>query len=174
MSPTLYRKHPQTFPKCVYTTTNMSSTFVSTANTSTTLWLTKFPSMVYTMWAILWLRNFCIRFFALSATSSPTFWHISTIRWASRGESEMTAATRWRQSSAHRYHPTWIEHHQFERRHRPTFLISVIISLGSRDDVVFMLHVNLSDRGFTCSSLTALLQNIKQKFVQRKTTNLLS
>lgn len=33
-----------------------------------------------------------------------------------------------------------------------TFLISCIISLGSRDDVVFMLHVNLNDRGFTVSS----------------------
>jgi len=34
-----------------------------------------------------------------------------------------------------------------------------MISLGSRDDVVFMLHVNLKERGFTSvPSLTELLE----------------
>lgn len=40
-----------------------------------------------------------------------------------------------------------------------TFFISAIISLGSLDDVVFMLQVNRKDRGFTSvPSFTALLQ----------------
>ena len=46
-----------------------------------------------------------------------------------------------------------------------TFLISAMISLGSLEDVVFMLHVKRSERGFTSPgmpptppSLTALLK----------------
>ena len=34
-----------------------------------------------------------------------------------------------------------------------TFRISCMMSFGSREDVVFMLHVNLKERGFTESSL---------------------
>ena len=42
-----------------------------------------------------------------------------------------------------------------------TFLISAIISLGSLEEVVFMLQVNRSDLGFTSPpSFTALLQEL--------------
>ncbi len=37
-----------------------------------------------------------------------------------------------------------------------TLRISIMISLGSREEVVFMLHVKRRDRGFTWSSFTLL------------------
>ena len=40
-----------------------------------------------------------------------------------------------------------------------TLRISIMISLGSREEVVFMLHVKRRDRGFTWSSFTLLLKN---------------
>ena len=54
-----------------------------------------------------------------------------------------------------------------------TFLISDIISLGSLDEVVFMLQVNLNDRGLISPlSLTALLKI--EKKVEKKVFNFLS
>ena len=38
-----------------------------------------------------------------------------------------------------------------------TLRISIMISLGSREEVVFILHVKRRDRGFTWSSFTSLL-----------------
>jgi len=38
-----------------------------------------------------------------------------------------------------------------------TLRISIMISLGSREEVVFILHVKRRDRGFTWSSFTLLL-----------------
>jgi hypothetical protein len=47
-----------------------------------------------------------------------------------------------------------------------TFLISAIISLGSLEEVVFMLQVNRSDLGFTSPpSFTALLQELLTDFI---------
>ena len=40
-----------------------------------------------------------------------------------------------------------------------TLRISIMISLGSREEVVFILHVKRRDRGFTWSSFTLLLKN---------------
>jgi len=44
-----------------------------------------------------------------------------------------------------------------------TFRISCMISLGSREEVVFILHVNRRDRGFTASSLEEVLFHFKNK-----------
>ena len=48
--------------------------------------------------------------------------------------------------------------------YKHTFFISAMISLGSLDEVVFMLHVNLKDLGLTSvPSFTALLLQKERK-----------
>lgn len=58
-----------------------------------------------------------------------------------------------------------------------TFRISCMISFGSRDDVVFILHVNRNERGFTASSLPVLhsdhgSQDLHNKKIQERNISL--
>ena len=55
--------------------------------------------------------------------------------------------------------------------YKRTFFISAMISFGSLDEVVFMLHVNLKDLGLTSvPSFTALLLRKKKERKKKKIT----
>ena len=57
--------------------------------------------------------------------------------------------------------------------YKRTFFISAMISLGSLDEVVFMLHVNLKDLGLTSvPSFTALLFQKKERKKKKITITL--